>query len=361
MDNTIQVQKELYTLHHHLLNSLYRAGKNDKLEPIDDVPKDYKKAQEVVYRLNKKYAFMPNKIDTSNTNNAKKLLVVTDALLLDSIRSTSTTVSLTDSESFFSSISSAHTTEGTDSIPSTIDSIISSFTNKINEATNKNESLSIDSIIKSFSPSSTSPSLSIHDITFSLNEPFTFTKYNSSVYSPIDATIIALNEMVILGGTSEFASPELKTYIISTEIPKKSLDDNKERHFVITGMLRCINGILIPPTFSDIDHIFLPKNQDYTANITRPTQGESIATRYNLTVTNTLDGLRPSKSEFTPLSNELKTEEIEKIRSIILTNFCNNTSQSIIQSKPNSVAFNTSTSRFSKGGTRKIRPPQSTK
>jgi len=353
------VQKELYTLHHHLLNSLYKAGKNGKLAPISLVPAEYKKAQQVVATLKDKYAFMPDTIEPFNKDNAKKLLVVTDALLLDSIRTTSTTAGLTDSESFLSSISSAHTTEGPDSIPSTIDSIISSFTKKIDEPKNE-QVLNIDNIIASFlsSPSSTPPpsTLSIHDITFNLSDPFNSQESNG--YSPLDATIIALNEMVILGGTSEFASPELKTHIISTEIPKdpakKPLDDNKERHFVITGMLRCINGILIPPTFSDIDHIFLPMNQDYTANIIRPTQGESIATRYNLTVTDSLDGLRPSKTEFTPLSNELKAEEIEKIRSIILTNFCNIPSPSTSQIKPRPGVG-------SSVGTRKIRPQQSTK
>jgi len=377
MPEEIQKQKDLYTLHHHLVNSLYKAEKNGKLEPIKAVHKNYIQAQAAVVKLKDKYAFMSINI---NDDNAKKLLVVTDALLLDSIRTTSTTADLTDSESFFSSISSAHTTEGTDSIPSTINSIISSFTKKIDESKKKNKLLNIDEIIapslqssqslqslqslqsSPSSQSSASPlsSLSIHDITFSSRDPFD--SHIISGYSLLDATITALNEMVILGGTSEFASPELKTHIISTEIPKdsakKPLDDNKERHFVITGMLRCINGILIPPTFSDIDHIFLPMNQDYKANIIRSTQGESIAKRYNLTVTDSLDGLRPSKTEFTPLSNELKAEEIEKIRSIILTNFCNNPSQSTTQNKSH-LPFKTGS--VGKGGTRKIRPSQSIK
>ena len=79
---------------------------------------------------------------------------------------------------------------------------------------------------------------------FDLNKPFSVNN--------IDATLEVLHKLVILGGTSDVAAPELKTYIIS-----KSKTDIMEGHFIVTGHLRCIDGIVIPPSLSDIDHIFV--------------------------------------------------------------------------------------------------------
>ena len=349
------VQKELYTLHHHLLNSLYKAGKNGKLAPIPPVPAEYKKAQQVVSTLKTKYAFMPDTIEPFNKDNAKKLLVVTDALLLDSIRSTSTKAGLTDSESFLSSISSAPTTEGT-SIPSTIDSIISSFTNKISKlkTEGKNE-LNIDGIIASFQSLSNPSSTIINiddDIKFDLNTPLSD--------ASIDATITALNEMVTLGGTCEFASPELKTHIIENASREEK---QKWRHFVITGYLRCINGILIPPILSDINHILIPKNNGQTDDRTNYFETNTVI-KDNITYLkmNSRDGiehkLANNNLDFTKLPNNLTETEITDIRRRLnLDDFCNTPSPSNIQPnlQPKS-GFGSSANRYVKGGTRKIRP-----
>lgn len=83
---------------------------------------------------------------------------------------------------------------------------------------------------------------------FDLNKPLA--KEN------IDATLEVLHKLVILGGMSDVAAPELKTYIIS-----KSKTDIMEGHFIVTGHLRCIDGIVIPPSLSDIDHIFVARGQ----------------------------------------------------------------------------------------------------
>ena len=83
---------------------------------------------------------------------------------------------------------------------------------------------------------------------FDLNKPLA--KEN------IDATLEVLHKLVILGGMSDVAAPELKTYIIS-----QSKTDIMEGHFIVTGHLRCIDGIVIPPSLSDIDHIFVARGQ----------------------------------------------------------------------------------------------------
>ena len=72
----------------------------------------------------------------------------------------------------------------------------------------------------------------------------------------IDATLEVLHKLVILGGMSDVAAPELKTYIIS-----QSKTDIMEGHFIVTGHLRCIDGLVIPPSLSDIDHIFVARGQ----------------------------------------------------------------------------------------------------
>lgn len=360
MDNTIQVQKDLYTLHHHLVNSLYRAGKNGKLAPIAPVLAEYKKAQQVVATLKDKYAFMPDTIEPFNKDNAKKLLVVTDALLLDSIRTTSTTADLTDSESFLSSISSAPTTKGTDSIPSTIDSIISSFTKKIDEPKNEPD-LNIDNIIASFQSLSNPSSTIINtddDIKFDLNTPLSD--------ASIDATITALNEMVTLGGTCEFASPELKTHIIENASREEK---QKWRHFVITGYLRCINGILIPPILSDINHILIPKNNNQPVDRTNYFETNTVINNNSTYLKmNSIDGIVHKQAannnpDFIKLSNNLTETEITDIRRRLnLDDFCNTPSPSNIQPNLQSKSgVGRSSSRFSKGGTRKIRPQLSTK
>ena len=94
----------------------------------------------------------------------------------------------------------------------------------------------------------------VKTVTLSSNKNFDLNKPLAN--DNIDATLEVLHKLVILGGMSDVAAPELKTYIIS-----QSKTDIMEGHFIVTGHLRCIDGIVIPPSLSDIDHIFVARGQ----------------------------------------------------------------------------------------------------
>ena len=94
----------------------------------------------------------------------------------------------------------------------------------------------------------------VKTVTLSSNKNFDLNKPLAK--ENIDATLEVLHKLVILGGMSDVAAPELKTYIIS-----QSKTDIMEGHFIVTGHLRCIDGIVIPPSLSDIDHIFVARGQ----------------------------------------------------------------------------------------------------
>ena len=237
---------------------------------------------------------------------AKQLLAIVDSILLTEIAASSVEISIADStnsnqssihENFIASIlpndtiltdSNQNTDIALGSIASTIATIISSIvlsSGPIQATTLASSGLSsgpiqgttIGTIIESATsiidtsiiektttftsgpiPGTTATSGpipgTVKTVTLSSNKNFDLNKPLAK--ENIDATLEVLHKLVILGGMSDVAAPELKTYIIS-----QSKTDIMEGHFIVTGHLRCIDGIVIPPSLSDIDHIFVARGQ----------------------------------------------------------------------------------------------------